>query len=52
VLQDGTAVASVQSATYVQPCETTGEPPVQPVGDEVSTERVCVLFGWQAPQFE
>jgi hypothetical protein len=30
----------------------TGEPPVQPVGDEVSTVRVCVLFDWQAPNAE
>jgi hypothetical protein len=29
--------------------EVTGVPPVQPVGDEVSTVRVCVLFDWQAP---
>jgi hypothetical protein len=36
----------------VQLCESTGVPPVQPVGDEVATVRVCVLFDWQALQFE
>jgi hypothetical protein len=36
----------------VQACVVTGEPPVQPAGDEVSTVRVCVLFGWQAPKAE
>jgi hypothetical protein len=30
----------------------TGEPPVQPVGVEVSTVRVWVPFDWQAPQVE
>jgi hypothetical protein len=37
---------------YVQACEVTGEPPVQPAGDEPVTVRVWVLFGWQAPQAE
>ena len=30
----------------------TGEPPVQPVGDEEMIVRVCVLSGWQAPHIE
>jgi hypothetical protein len=37
---------------YVQDCDVTGEPPVQPEGEEVRTVRVCVLLGWQAPQAE
>jgi hypothetical protein len=36
----------------VHDCEVTGVPPVQPVGDEVSTVRVWVLFDWQVPQAE
>jgi hypothetical protein len=50
--QLATAVASVQGAVYVQACERTGVPPVQPAGDDVATVRVCVLFDWQAPQAE
>ena len=38
--------------TYVQACEVTGAPPVQPAGDEPVTVRVWVLFDWQAPQGE
>jgi hypothetical protein len=42
----------VTGGVYVQDCDVTGEPPVQPEGEEVSTVRVCVLFGWQAAQAE
>jgi hypothetical protein len=38
----------VTGGTYVQARVVAGEPPVQPVGDDVSTDRVCVLSGWQA----
>ena len=38
--------------TYVQDCDRTGVPPVQPVGDDVATVLVWVLFDWQAPQAE
>ncbi len=34
----------------MQAWESTGVPPVQPAGEEVSTVLVCVLFDWQAPQ--
>ena len=30
----------------------TGEPPVQPAGEDEATVRVCVLFDWQAPHAE
>jgi hypothetical protein len=30
----------------------TGDPPVQPGGDEEATVRVCVPLGWHAPQAE
>jgi hypothetical protein len=50
VLHDATAVASVQAGTNVHACDRTGVPPVQPAGDEVTTERVCVPSAWQAPQ--
>jgi hypothetical protein len=33
-------------------CESTGVPPVQPAGDDVSTVRVCVLFDWHVPHGE
>ena len=36
----------------MQACEVTGDPPVQPVGDDVATVLVWVLFDWQAPQAE
>jgi hypothetical protein len=49
VLQEGVAVASVQAGTKTQACVVTGAPPVQPAGVEVTTVRVCVLLGWQAP---
>ena len=42
----------VTGGTYVQACERTGVPPVQPAGDEETTVRVCVLFVWQAPHAE
>jgi hypothetical protein len=32
----------------VQLCDRTGEPPVQPLGDEAVTVRVCVPFDEQA----
>lgn len=51
----GTAVASVQvggGGTKVHAWERTGVPPVHPVGDEVATVRVWVLFDWHAPQAE
>jgi hypothetical protein len=49
VLQEATAVASVQGVVEVQAWLSTGAPPVQPAGDEVSTVRVWVLFDWQTP---
>jgi hypothetical protein len=36
----------------VQDCDRTGDPPVQPEGDDVSTVRVCVPLDWQVPQAE
>lgn len=36
----------------MQDCDRTGVPPVQPVGDDVSTDLVCVLSDWQVPQAE
>jgi hypothetical protein len=39
-------------AVYVQLCESTGEPPVQPLGDEAVSVRVCVPFDWHAPHAE
>jgi hypothetical protein len=36
----------------VHACERTGEPPVQPLGDDVATVRIWVPSGWQAPQAE
>jgi hypothetical protein len=36
----------------VQDCDTTGVPPVQPVGDDVATVLVWVLLDWQVPQAE
>ena len=36
----------------MQACVVTGEPPVQPDGDELATVRVCWLFDWQAPHAE
>jgi len=38
--------------TYVQVCDRTGVPPVQPAGDAVSCVLVWVLLDWQAPQAE
>ena len=46
------ASVSVAGGVYVQDCDRTGVPPVQPVGDEVSTVLLCVLLDWQAPQAE
>jgi hypothetical protein len=37
---------------YVQACERTGVPPVQPDGEDAATVRVCVPFDWQAPHAE
>jgi len=39
-------------AAYVHPWLVTGDPPVQPDGDDVRTVRVCVLSGWHAPHAE
>ncbi|HVI95092.1 MAG TPA: hypothetical protein VM753_13860 [Anaeromyxobacter sp.] len=39
----------VTGGVYVHDWERTGEPPVQPDGDEEMIVRVCVLSGWQAP---
>jgi hypothetical protein len=36
----------------VQLWETTGDPPVQPAGDELATVRVCVPFAEQVVQGE
>jgi hypothetical protein len=36
----------------VQDWDRTGVPPVQFVGDDVATVRVCVLSDWQVPQPE
>jgi len=36
----------------VHACDTTGVPPVQPAGDDVSTVLVWVLFDWHAPHAE
>jgi hypothetical protein len=38
--------------TYVQACDRTGVPPVQPDGEDVDTVLVCVLLDWQVPQAE
>jgi hypothetical protein len=42
----------VVGGTYVQDCDRTGVPPVQPAGDDVTTVLVWVLLDWQAPQAE
>lgn len=39
-------------ATYVHDWERTGDPPVQPAGDEDVTVCVCVLLDWQLPHAE
>ena len=36
----------------MQACDRTGAPPVQPVGDDESTVRVCVLSAWHEPHAE
>ena len=36
--------ASVSVEADVQDCDRAGVPPVQPVGDDVATVRVCVPF--------
>jgi hypothetical protein len=36
----------------VHDCDVTGEPPVQPAGEEEVTVRVCVSFDWQVPHAE
>ena len=36
--------ASVSVEDVVQDCDRTGDPPVQPVGDDVAAVRVCVPF--------
>jgi hypothetical protein len=36
----------------VQACESTGEPPVQPAGEDEVTVRVWVSSDWQVPQAE
>jgi hypothetical protein len=36
--------ASVSVEDDVQDCDKTGDPPVQPAGDDVATVRVCVPF--------
>ena len=45
-------VIVVVGGTYVQDCDRTGDPPVQPAGDDVTTVLVWVLLDWQAPQAE
>lgn len=37
---------------YVHDWLVTGDPPVQPAGDDEATVLVCVPFGWQALQAE
>ena len=37
-------VQVVTGGTYVQACDSTGDPPVQPAGDDVATVLVCVLL--------
>ena len=47
----GVSAAVQVGGVTVQDCDRTGEPPVQPLGDEVRTVRVCVPFV-QAPHVE
>ena len=49
-VHDEVTFATVMVGTYVQDCDRTGDPPVQPAGDDVATVLVCVLLDWQAPQ--
>jgi hypothetical protein len=37
---------------YVHACDRTGDPPVQPEGDDVARVLVWVLVDWHAPQAE
>jgi hypothetical protein len=57
IVQNATGPSASTAASYVeadgagvQPCASTGEPPVQPAGDAAVTVRVCVPLELQALQ--
>jgi hypothetical protein len=51
-VHEDVTLASVTVDVGVQACDSTGVPPVQPVGDDAVTVLVCVPFDWQVPQAE